>query len=170
MSKSPKTNPTPLIIDELPYRLCVGIALLNQAGHVFVGHRINSTEDVHWQMPQGGIDEGESPIEAALRELEEETGARQAEILRESADWYSYDIPMEILRRSTRTRYRGQKQKWFAMRHLGGNADINIATAHPEFDDWKWVPLPQVVELIVPFKRGVYERVVEEFLPLTESA
>jgi putative (di)nucleoside polyphosphate hydrolase len=152
--------------EALPYRPCVGIALFNPAGLVFVGHRISSDEDTHWQMPQGGIDRGESPQAAALRELGEEVGTARARIIGEVGEWLTYDLPRNLLGRSLRGSYRGQRQKWFAMRFEGRDTDIDLNTDHPEFNDWKWVPLPQVVNFIIAFKRPVYERVVAEFARL----
>jgi putative (di)nucleoside polyphosphate hydrolase len=161
------TSGSPSGTEGLPYRPCIGITLINADGLVFVGHRITSDERVHWQMPQGGIDHGESPRQAALRELGEEVGTNKARIVGESREWFSYELPRPMIGRTWRGRFRGQKQKWFAMRFEGTDADINIA-AHqpPEFDDWKWVRFSEVVDLIIPFKRAVYEQVVKEFAPL----
>ena len=151
----------------MPYRQCVGITLINADGLVFVGHRIQSEERIHWQMPQGGIDPGETPSQAAMRELAEEVGTARAAIIGETKDWLTYELPRPLVGRVLKGRFRGQKQKWFALRFEGTDADINLS-AHqpPEFDDWKWVPLTEVVELIIPFKRHVYEQVVKEFAPL----
>lgn len=149
----------------LGYRPCVGIALFNRQGLVFVGHRVSSDADIHWQMPQGGIDRGETPHEAAFRELAEETGTRHARIIGEIPEWLSYDLPGALIGRVIRG-YRGQRQKWFAMRFEGADSEINLFTEHPEFNAWKWVPLSSVVDLIIPFKRDVYRRVVEAFTPL----
>jgi putative (di)nucleoside polyphosphate hydrolase len=161
------TTGTPSETESLPYRPCVGITLINADGLVFVGHRITSDERVHWQMPQGGIDHGESPRAAVMRELAEEVGTSRAHIIGETRDWLSYELPRPMLGRALRGRFRGQKQKWFALRFEGTDADVNL-TAHdpPEFDDWKWVQLAEVVHLIIPFKRAVYEQVVREFAPL----
>ncbi len=162
MSTTPPSAP-----DSLPYRSCVGITLINADGLVFVGHRITSDERVHWQMPQGGIDHGESPREAVLRELGEEVGTTRAEIIGEARDWLTYELPRPMLGRALRGRFRGQRQKWFALRFQGTDADVNLRAHHPpEFDDWKWVRLSEVVDLIIPFKRAVYEQVVKEFAPL----
>lgn len=145
----------------LPYRACVGVALLNREGLVFVGRRIDTPGDA-WQMPQGGIDAGESPREAAFRELREEVGTDRAELLAESRHWYSYDLPPEIARRM---RVRGQRQRWFALRFTGDNREIDLAAHgdHAEFSDWRWVELERLPDLVVPFKRAVYEQVVREF-------
>jgi putative (di)nucleoside polyphosphate hydrolase len=116
-----------------------------------------------WQMPQGGIDPGETPREAAHRELAEETGTDKAEIVAESRVWHRYDLPAEIAGRMWGGRFRGQKQLWFAMRFLGNDIDINIATAHPEFDAWKWVAPSELPDLIVPFKRTIYLAILDEF-------
>jgi putative (di)nucleoside polyphosphate hydrolase len=150
---------------ELPfYRPGVGIMLLNPKGNVFAGRRIDMPAGLAaWQMPQGGIDPGETPRQAALRELKEEVGTDKAEILAESAVWHHYDLPPEIAVRMWRGRYRGQRQKWFAMRFLGGDADIDPATEHPEFDAWEWVEPARLPDLIVPFKRQIYLDVLAEF-------
>jgi putative (di)nucleoside polyphosphate hydrolase len=150
---------------ELPfYRPGVGIMLLNPSGNVFAGRRIDMPAGLAaWQMPQGGIDPGETPRQAALRELKEEVGTDKAEILAESAVWHHYDLPPEIAGRMWRGRYRGQRQKWFAMRFLGSDADIDPATEHPEFDAWEWVEPERLPELIVPFKRQIYLDVLAEF-------
>jgi len=151
----------------LPYRRNVGVMLVNAAGHVFVGQRRDSDLPA-WQMPQGGIDEGESPRAAALRELEEETGVPPArvEVLAETPDWLRYDLPDDIRPRIWGGRYRGQEQRWFLMRFLGTDADVRIDTAHPEFSAWRWLPPADLPGQIVPFKRAVYARVLAEFAPL----
>ena len=149
-------------IDRLPYRPCVGLMVLNAEGQVFVAQR-NDMRSEAWQMPQGGIDKGETPEDAALRELEEEIGTADAEILAESADWHSYDLPRELVPKLWKARYRGQTQKWFVLRLNGGDETINIDTKHPEFSAWKWVDVGDVVDLAVPFKRDLYRRIVEEF-------
>jgi putative (di)nucleoside polyphosphate hydrolase len=163
-------------LSKLSYRPCVGIMLLNRDGLVWVGHRISKWDkDASanmWQMPQGGIDEGESPRVAALRELEEEVGTASATIIAETDDWLTYDLPAEALGVALKGRYRGQKQKWFAMRFDGDDADIDIAPeagAKPEFDRWKWVFIDELVDLVVPFKRGVYAQVVDAFRPHAAS-
>ena len=154
--------------DSLPYRPCVGLMLLNRRGEVFIGNRIVSDHFVAWQMPQGGIDSGETPEEAALRELHEEVGTEQAEILAAHPDWLNYELPEAVLGQALNGKYRGQTQKWFALRFTGTDADINIHTPHPEFNSWRWCSLCEVTDLVVPFKRPVYERVVTEFRPLAE--
>lgn len=147
-----------------PYRLGVGIALLNADDMVFVGRRIDQTAEA-WQMPQGGIDPGEDPRTAALRELEEEIGVppHMAEILAESRGWLDYDLPPELAAKVWKGKYRGQSQKWFLARLRGDDGAINIATAHPEFDAWKWARFSELPDLIVPFKRPIYEMIVAEF-------
>lgn len=152
----------------LPYRPCVGIMLLNGQGQVFVGRRIDQTVEA-WQMPQGGIDDGEEPRDAALRELKEEIGTDQAEILAESRDWLKYDLPANLIGKVWRGRYRGQTQKWFAMRFLGAEADIDIDTEHPEFQAWRWLAMDDLLQHIVPFKYDVYARVVAEFRHLSKQ-
>jgi len=156
------------MVNTLPYRPCVGMMLINRAGLVFVARRIDTLVEA-WQMPQGGIDEGEDPRIAALRELEEEIGTTKAEIMAESRDWLSYDLPEHLVPQLWGGKYRGQKQKWFALRFLGEDSDINIETKHPEFSQWKWVTPAEVPELIVPFKRELYQAVVGEFSSLFSS-
>ncbi|MHA6347201.1 RNA pyrophosphohydrolase [Roseivivax sp. CAU 1761] len=148
----------------LPYRPCVGVMLANATGEVFVGQRIDSPQAA-WQMPQGGIDAGETPREAALRELEEETGVPRdlVRVEAETADWVQYDLPAELIGKVWKGRFRGQRQKWFLLRFLGRDDQIRIATEHPEFSTWRWLPAGRLVESIVPFKRHVYEAVVAEF-------
>lgn len=152
----------------LPYRPCVGIMLLNPRGQVFVARRIDMPSEA-WQMPQGGIDEGEPPQIAALRELREEIGTDKAEVLAESRGWMNYDLPPELIGKLWGGRYRGQTQKWFVMRFTGSDSDINIATEVPEFLDWKWAEIERVPSLIVPFKRKLYEQIVAEFAPVAHK-
>jgi putative (di)nucleoside polyphosphate hydrolase len=147
------------------YRRGVGIMLLHRDGRVFVGRRIDRDEEA-WQMPQGGIDPGETPRQAAFRELKEETGTDKAEIAAESADWLRYELPAGLRGKLWRGRYRGQKQKWFAMRFKGRDADIDLAAHHPEFNAWQWVAHERLDALIVPFKRELYRAVVAEFAHL----
>lgn len=163
----------------LPYRPCAGVALVNRAGEVFLGRRTRSREAKlvaghEWQMPQGGIDEGEAPYAAALRELYEETNVASTSLIAEAPDWLSYDLPIEAGNR-WQGRYRGQTQKWFLLRFEGEDAEIDIRRpaggAHkPEFEAWRWERLEAVPELVVPFKRGVYEQVVAQFAPLAKGA
>lgn len=154
----------------LPYRPCVGVMLANAAGHVFVGQRLDS-EIAAWQMPQGGIDPGESPTDAALRELWEETGvtADKVEILTLTDTPVRYDLPQHLIGKLWKGRYRGQEQVWALMRFDGDDADVNIATDHPEFSEWRWLPHQELVANIVPFKRAVYETVLAEFAPRLEA-
>ena len=155
---------TPEEIAKLPYRPCVGVMLVNADGHVFVGQRIDN-ETSAWQMPQGGVDKGEDPREAALRELWEETGveAGLVSVEAETENWIAYDLPHEIVPRIWKGRYKGQEQKWFLLRFHGTDDQVNIATKHPEFSEWRWLPADQLVASIVPFKRAVYEQVVAAF-------
>ena len=150
----------------LPYRPCAGIMLLNAQRQVFVGQRLDSALDA-WQMPQGGIDDGEEAEAAAYRELSEETGIAPhlAELIARSAGELLYDLPPDMLGRIWKGRYRGQRQIWFLMRFLGTDADVNIATHTQEFRTWRWAEPEQLVDLIVPFKRELYANVVAEFTP-----
>ncbi len=155
----------PLAFEDRPYRRGVGALILNAEGHVFVARRIDTPGDA-WQMPQGGIDEGEKPRQAVLREVAEEIGTDKVEILARSRDWLSYDLPREIADRIWKGRYRGQSQRWFALRFTGADGDIDLTTGHPEFDAWRWVAMDRLPHLIVGFKRPLYERVVAEFAHL----
>ena len=145
------------------YRPCVGICLLNSKGRIFAGQRTDAGDSGGWQMPQGGIEKGEVPAEAALREMEEEVGTRSGEILFESRVWRSYDLPADIAGRMWKGRYRGQTQSWVALRFTGADADIGIHTEHAEFARWQWLQAEEIIERIVPFKRDIYLSVFDEF-------
>lgn len=155
---------------DLPYRPCVGTMVLNRDGRVFIGQRSGGPEHVDlahaWQMPQGGIDPGEDPWATALRELFEETNIRSVARLGEIDEWLSYDIPRELIGHAWSGKYRGQRQKWYALRFIGEESEIDItcpAGHKPEFASWRWEVMHNVPSLVVPFKRPVYERVVREF-------
>lgn len=155
---------TPEQISALPYRPNVGVMLINGAGRVFVAQRIDNKFDA-WQMPQGGIDAGEEPRDAALRELQEETGVppELVKIETETKGWITYDLPHDLVPKIWKGRWRGQKQRWYLMRFLGDDGQIDIETDHPEFSRWKWLDHRELVDCIVPFKREVYASVVAEF-------
>lgn len=148
----------------LPYRPCAGVMLLNPKGLIFAGQRKDNPVAA-WQMPQGGIDAGEKPRAAALRELWEETGvtADLVEFVAKSPDWLTYDLPEELLGRVWGGKFRGQRQRWFLFRFLGRDDQIDIATKHPEFSEWRWVTADEMLASIVPFKRAVYAEVVRAF-------
>ncbi len=167
MAERDASHPSDAEIARLPYRPCVGLMLLNPRGQVFVAQRVD-VRGAAWQMPQGGIDAGESPREAALRELREEIGTDAAEILAESAHWHRYDLPRHLIPRVWGGRYRGQTQKWFALVFRGRDADIDLEAHDPEFKCWCWADLERLPGMIVPFKRDVYDQVIEEFRPVVE--
>ena len=149
---------------KLPYRKNVGLAVVNPAGDVFAGQRLDSDYDA-WQMPQGGIDAGEDPFEAALRELWEETGIVRdlVEQVAETSGWLHYDFPTDLAAKLWKGGYRGQEQKWYLLRFLGDDEQINIVTEHPEFSEWRWMPPEELITKIVPFKRNIYRQVFDEF-------
>ncbi|MFM2423596.1 MAG: hypothetical protein RL291_2126 [Pseudomonadota bacterium] len=157
-------------IAAMPYRKCVGLMIFNREGLVWIGRRVGSpnlgaSKSGWWQMPQGGIDPGETPLAAAKRELFEETGMRSAEVIAESQHWYNYELPTDLIGRALGGRYRGQTQRWFAMRFTGEESEINIDPVDHdrEFDVWRWAPMGELLDAIVPFKRPVYEKIVAEF-------
>jgi putative (di)nucleoside polyphosphate hydrolase len=155
------------------YRPNVGIMIINRMGEIWIGRRADAPTDLEgpgawWQMPQGGVDASEDPAKAALRELYEETGIRSVRIIGESAGWYAYDFPPGVGKGALGGQYRGQRQKWFAVRFLGNDEEVMLARPghKPEFDTWRWARLDELADLIVPFKRPVYEQVIREFAPL----
>ena len=155
------------------YRQCVGAMLFNNKGYVWLGKRIgqpNKFQRYVWQMPQGGIDQGEDPADAVMRELMEETGTNNAQIYRTSVKWFNYNLPKKLLRKDHDKIYKGQTQKWFALRFNGSDSDFNLNThKKPEFSEWKWASLNDITDLIVPFKRNVYMNVVNEFKDIPEK-
>jgi putative (di)nucleoside polyphosphate hydrolase len=170
----------PLNAENLPYRPCVGIMVLNGNGLVWAGRRISEGNSEYdgspqlWQMPQGGIDKGEDPLTGAYRELYEETGMRSVTLLAQSRDWINYDLPAHLIGIGLRGKYRGQTQRWFAFRFEGNESEIAINPPpgghEAEFDAWEWKPMTELPQLIVPFKRAVYEQVVAEFEHLVSAA
>ena len=148
--------------DKRPYRPCVGIFLINYSKQVFGGRRIDSRAEA-WQMPQGGIDPGETVVDTCMREMYEEIGTSAAELLCEHSEWLHYDIPLPLANRLWHGHYKGQKQKWMALRFTGSDADININTENPEFCEWRWLAPAELVKLAVPFKRDVYDNVLSAF-------
>ena len=153
----------------LAYRPCVGVMLINPQGLVWIGRRADKANDEGqgqwWQMPQGGIDKGEDPATAALRELHEETSVASAEVIAESPNWYNYDLPPHLIGKSWNGKYRGQTQKWFALRFTGTDSEIDLAPPghKQEFDQWRWAKMGEILSVIVPFKREVYEKVISDF-------
>ncbi len=154
--------------ENLPYRPCSGIMLVNPQGKVFVAKRLDNPGVDAWQMPQGGIDEGETPCEAAIRELSEETGIGpgKAAIIAKCKEELFYDLPEELVGKIWKGKWRGQRQWWYLMRYSGSDADIDIATEHPEFSEWKWADPETLTDIIVPFKRDLYRSILEEFRDL----
>jgi len=148
------------------YRPNVGLMLISADRRIFIGHRPRMPAGMAWQMPQGGIDEGEAPIEAACRELGEEVGTTKALFLRETRGWITYDVPADVAPGHWKGRWKGQTQKWFALAFTGRDEDIDLTAHEPEFDAWRWATSREVLELIVPFKRAVYEAALKEFADL----
>ena len=152
---------------QLPYRPCVGVCLFNSTGQVFVAERIDTPDA--WQMPQGGIDKKEDPQDAALRELEEEIGTNNAVFLDRFDEWLMYDLPDHLIGKVWKGKYRGQKQIWCAFKYFGDDNDISLETEHPEFKRWQWVDLEETVDLIVPFKRSIYQEISNRFRPIAKT-
>ena len=146
---------------KLPYRNGVGIVVLNQENKVFVAKRIDNPKNF-WQMPQGGVDEGEDLLNAAYRELKEETSIFNVKLIKEIEDWTQYDLPSKLIGIIWKGRYKGQKQKWFIFKFLGKDTEINIKTKNPEFLDWKWIEIGKITEIVVDFKKEVYQKVEKE--------
>jgi len=153
---------------ELPYRPCVGMMLFNAEGRVFAGKRVDQSLEA-WQMPQGGIDDGEDLQTAMTRELKEEIGTANVAVLREHPEWLYYDLPEHMIGVALQGRYRGQKQKWFALRFLGKDNEIDVKTPHQEFSDWKWMEAEELLKVIAPFKREIYGKVIAAFSSLARE-
>ena len=151
--------------NKLPLRIGVGIILLNDKNNVFVGKRIDSPKN-SWQMPQGGVDENEDFLQAAKRELEEETGVKSVKLIKELDGWFKYDLPEYLLGKLWEGKYRGQKQKWFVMKFLGKSSEINVKTKNPEFFEWKWIELSKLPNIAVHFKVDIYRKIKEELTSL----
>jgi len=149
------------VIKERPLRIGVGVVLLNSENKVFVGKRIDNPKN-YWQMPQGGIDKNEKVLEAAIRELKEETGITTVKLIKELNYWLEYDLPKNLIDKIWKGKYRGQRQKWFIMQFIGNKKDININTEHPEFLEWKWIHYSELPKIVVNFKVKVYEKLVDE--------
>ena len=150
---------------KLPLRIGIGIVVLNQENKVFVGKRIDNPENF-WQMPQGGVNENENFLEAAKRELQEETSIKSVKVVKELNGWLEYDLPNNLMGKIWGGKYRGQKQKWFVMKFLGKIEEINIKTKHPEFSDWKWIKILDLPKVVVDFKVNVYKKLTKELLNL----
>tara|TARA_B100000287_G_scaffold194016_1_gene183193 strand:- start:1684 stop:2169 length:486 start_codon:yes stop_codon:yes gene_type:complete len=148
-------------LQKLPYRNGVGIVVLNNENKVFVAKRIDNPKNF-WQMPQGGVDEGEDLLNAAYRELKEETSIFNVKLIKEIEDWTQYDLPSKLIGIIWKGRYKGQKQKWFIFKFLGNDTEINIKTKNPEFLDWKWIEIGKITEIVVDFKKEVYQKVEKE--------
>lgn len=151
---------------ELPLRLGVGIVLLNRENKIFVGKRIDNPAN-SWQMPQGGVDQNENFLQAAKRELEEETGIKSVKFIKELDGWFKYDLPKYLLGKLWKGKYRGQKQKWFVMKFLGKPDEINVKTKNPEFFDWQWIELAKLSNIAVHFKVDIYKKIKEELTSLS---
>ncbi len=151
--------------NKLPLRIGVGIILLNDKNNVFVGKRIDNPKN-SWQMPQGGVDENEDFLQAAKRELEEETGVKSVKLIKELDGWFKYNLPEYLLGKLWEGKYRGQKQKWFVMKFLGKSSEINVKTKNPEFFEWKWIQLSKLPNIAVHFKVDIYRKIKEELTSL----
>ena len=151
--------------NQLPLRIGVGIVLLNHENNIFVGKRIDNPQN-SWQMPQGGVDQNEDFLQAARRELEEETGIKSVKLIKALDGWLNYDLPQNLLGKLWNGKYRGQKQKWFVMKFLGKTGEINVKTKNPEFFDWKWIKPSELPEIAVNFKVDIYKKIKEELSSL----
>ena len=147
--------------NSLPLRIGVGIVLLNNKNNIFAGKRIDNPNNF-WQMPQGGVDKNENFLQAAKRELEEETSVKSIKLIKELDLWLEYQLPQNLIGKLWKGKYRGQKQKWFIMKFIGNEEEINVKTAHPEFLDWKWIEISKMTEVVVDFKLNIYKKIQEE--------
>jgi len=166
LTKTPALGPREA---KIHYRKCVGLMLFNPHGDIFVGQRRDRMVEA-WQMPQGGIDAGEAEDTAAFREMKEEIGTDKAEVVTKSVDWLAYDLPNDLQGKLWKGKYRGQIQRWYLLRFIGDDSDINIETEHPEFRSWRWCSPAELLEMAVPFKRGVYSEVLRRFAGPLKSA
>ena len=153
---------------QLPLRIGVGIILLNNENKIFVGKRIDNPKNF-WQMPQGGLNQNENFLEAAKRELEEETGIKSIELIKELDGWQIYDLPENLMGKIWKGKYRGQKQKWFIMKFIGENNEINVKTKNPEFLEWKWIKISDLTDIAVNFKKNIYKNIKKKLISLGYS-
>lgn len=158
-------------LQDKDYRPCVGMIILNNCNQIFMARRgdVLPSEPFAWQMPQGGIDDGESAQQASMRELLEEVGTNNVALLSKTSDWLYYNFPADLMGNKLAGKYKGQKQRWFLYRFIGDDKEINLATDHPEFSDWKWCDPSEILEMVIPFKRQVYQDALREFSPFFDN-
>ncbi|MDC0074546.1 RNA pyrophosphohydrolase [Alphaproteobacteria bacterium] len=155
-------------MSKIKYRPCVGMMLFNKDNLIFTGQRIDSDTSA-WQMPQGGIDENETPLQAVYRELKEEIGTDNVKVICQLEKWLSYDLPDELRKKLWKGKYRGQKQKWFALKYLGEDKDINISLENPEFKKWKWLNPIDLPNIAIGFKKEIYLKLLNELVPMAQK-